>query len=164
MKTQAIFLSSLIIAARGFTINTSVVTRSTSLYSTPAPEEGEPEAELVLGTELSSALQGLGDEASMLATARKRTEEAKAKMMEQLRLEEEETERKRAEMKARNNPNPGDMSGFKDFADDGFEASADEGFDGAWDVPKEDAPQEEEPKLMLFDDNQQGGDNGGLIL
>lgn len=133
---------------------------------------------------MSDALQGLGSEAGYLDLARKRNEEGKAKMMEQIRLEEEETERKRQRWKQEQESGegnagdygPGDLSGYVGFKDDGFEQSAgndgtggwgdlnsgenaeDEGGDGEGDGG------EDEPKLFLFGDDDGASSNGGLIL
>lgn len=140
--------------------------RATILKST----EGEGD-KLILGAEVGEALNDIGSEAGYLDAARKRNEEGKAKLMEQVRLEEEEAERKRKEREAKGsegNYGPGDMSEFKGFADDGFEASEGNDSEGGWTKPPE--PEEEaegdgeEPKLFLFGDEDGDTDAGGLIL
>ncbi len=141
---------------------------SSSLFSTP--EDEEP-TELILGSEMSNALQGIGSEAGYLDYAKKRNEEAKARLMEDMRREEEETARKRAEMEAKGNAEnygPGDLSNFVGFENDGFEASAGNDETGGWGEVKEEEeepPSEEEPKLFLFGDEDDGATGGsGLIL
>ena len=138
---------------------------------------------------MSNALQGLGSEAGYLDLARKRNEEGKAKMMEQIRLEEEETERKRQWKKQQQESGegnagdygPGDLSGYVGFKDDGFVRSAGNDGTGGWgdldsgenaegeggdggDGGEGGEGDEDEPKLFLFGDDDGAGSNGGLIL
>ena len=127
---------------------------------------------VILGADVGQALYDIGSEAGYLDAARKRNEEGKVKLMEQVRLEEEEAERKRKEHEekqgAEGNYGPGDLRDFKGFADDGFEASEGNDSEGGWRKPEE--PEEEaegdddEPKLFLFGDEDGDADAGGLIL
>ena len=126
---------------------------------------------VILGADVGQALYDIGSEAGYLDAARKRNEEGKVKLMEQVRLEEEEAERKRKEREekgAEGNDGPGDLSDFKGFADDGFEANEGNDSEGGWRKPEE--PEEEaegdddEPKLFLFGDEDGDADAGGLIL
>ena len=65
--------------------------RLQSLQELKSSNEEEPE-ELILGSKISDSLVELGSEAGYLAAARKRNEEAKAQLMEQVRKEEEEAD------------------------------------------------------------------------
>ncbi len=132
----------------------------------------EEEQELILGSSLTDALQGIGSEAGYLAAAKRRSEEGKARLAEQVRKEEEEAEalrRKKMEAGVEDNYGPGDLSGWKGFADDGFEASAGNDDTGGWgelkakSADEESGDGEEEPKLFLFGDDDNSA-NGGLIL
>jgi hypothetical protein len=171
MKQSTILISSILaISSEAFAPSNTrpqQLTPSSNLHSTPQDEEPSG---LIIGEDMSSALQGIGSEAGYLDYAKKRNEEAKAKLQEQIRLEEEETERKRREKEEKGgegNYGPGDLSEFKGFADDGFEASVGNDETGGWgevDEPKEEEAEEDEPKLFLFGDDDAGGDNGGLIL
>ena len=153
---------------------------NSKLQSTPnESNEEQPQQELVLGKELSDGLQSIGSEAGYLAAAKKRSEEARAKMYEQIRLEEERAEsirKDREENGPVNNAGPGDMSSWQGFADDGFDASAADGQDGGWgeiQVVGADgsisngeaggADGGEEQKLFLFGDEEDTS-GSGLIL
>jgi hypothetical protein len=157
-----------------FTISPSTVPRSEApnnlscLYS--SQQNGDPNESILV-----QGLSSLGSEAGYLEAARKRNEEAKAKLREQVRLEEEEAERKRQEKLQRgtseSNYGPGDLSNFKGFENDGFEASAGNDQVGGWSQEairaEEDNTEdkEEEPKLFLFgDDEGLSTDSGGLLL
>lgn len=129
----------------------------------------ESPPELILGSKLSESLQSIGSEAGYLSAAKKRAEEGKAKLMEQIRREEEEAEayrRARAEGGDVYNSGPADMSEWRGFANDGFEES--DGFaDGFGEFKKKDDEEdvkgeEEEPKLFLFGDDD--GSGSGLIV
>jgi hypothetical protein len=126
---------------------------------------------LIIGSEMSTALQGIGSQAGYLDYAKKRNEEAKAKMVEQVRLEEEETERKRREKEAKGNEGnfgPGDLSSFVGFENDGFEASEGNDKAGGWgeaEEEKEEEAEEDAPALFLFGDDDDSDSGGsGLIL
>mmetsp|Transcript_24108 Transcript_24108/g.29688 ORF Transcript_24108/g.29688 Transcript_24108/m.29688 type:complete len:189 (+) Transcript_24108:98-664(+) len=131
--------------------------------------EEEEEQGLILGDAISDSLQSLGSEAGYLAAARKRNEEAKAKLQEEVRKEEEETEAKRRAKESlgvEDNYGPGDLSGFVGFKNDGFEASAGNDETGGWGQlknPGEGDGDDEEPKLLLFGDDDATSDSG-LIL
>jgi hypothetical protein len=157
-----------------FTVSPSIVSCSDApnhlscLYS--SPQDGDQNQSIII-----EGLSSLGSEAGYLEAARKRNEEAKAKLREQVRLEEEEAERKRQEKLQRgageSNYGPGDLSNFKGFENDGFEASAGNDQEGGWSKEairaEEDAIEEkqEEPKLFLFgDDEGLSTDSGGLLL
>ncbi len=139
------------------------------LNSSNDDNSDEPEG-LILGKEISEGLQTLGSEAGYLAAARKRNEEAKAKLMEQVRKEEEEAEalrQKKKEEGVQDNYGPGDMSGWKGFKDDGFEASEGNDDTGGWGeiaTAGGEGEEEEEPKLFLFGDDDNASDGSGLIL
>lgn len=125
------------------------------LYSTPNDDD-QPQ-ELIIGKNLSEGLQSIGSETGYLAAAKKRNEEAKAKLLEQIRLEEEEAERIRKDRELNGNVNncgPGDMSTWVGFKNDGFEES--EGEDGsAWGERSDIQIAGQEGQ------QQQGGDDGG---
>ena len=145
-------------------INNIAYLKSTNDDSSDNAEEAPQE--LILGKEISDQLQTLGSEAGYLAAARKRNEEAKAKLMEDLRREEEEAEAMRQAKKEHGNKNnygPTDMSGYIGFTDDGFEES--EGSEDGWGKAGEGdtGGEEEEPKLFLFGDEEKSSDSG-LIL
>ena len=126
-----------------------------------SPQDGDQNESVLI-----KGLSSLGSEAGYLEAARKRNEEAKAKLREQVRLEEEEAERKRQEKQQRggseSNYGPGDLSNFQGFQNDGFEASAGNDQVGGWSKEairvEEDTTEEkqEEPKLFLFGDDEQG--------
>lgn len=139
-----------------------------STPSAPAPP-------LVIGNDMRKALETIATEAGYLDAAKKRNQEAKLKLMEQIRQEELEAERVRKEMEEkgnRENYGPGDLSSFVGFKDDGFEASEGNDGQGGWvgvvktQEAEEKAQEEEEPKLFLFgnenDDDKNGG-SGGII-
>lgn len=148
----------------------TVVQQKTPLQRTILKSTEDEGDKLILGAEIGQALNDIGSEAGYLDAARKRNEEGKAKLLEQVRLEEEEAERKRKEREAKGaegNYGPGDLSDFKGFADDGFEASEGNDSEGGWTKPpepEEEAEGEEEPKLFLFGDEDGDADAGGLIL
>ena len=167
MKQVSILLPYIFaIKSSAFTVSTTrEFAFRTSLYSSNDEEEL-----LILGSGISEALQGLGSEAGYLDAARKRNEAAKAKMLEDIRLEEEAAERKRREREERGNEGnfgPGDMSAYVDFTNDGFEESGGNDETGGWEVNEQPSNEveEEEPKLFLFGDDDAGNDSGsGLIL
>lgn len=172
MKQTILFLLSattLITINDAFTV-TSPIPLSSSLSSS---NEDEAEPSLIIGSDMSEAIQGLGSEAGYLDYSKKRNEEAKLKMLEQVRLEEEEAERKRQARENNTdggsaNYGPGDLSGFVGFKDDGFENSEGNDSTGGWGEVREgeaEGTEEEEPKLFLFgDDDDTGASAGGLIL
>jgi hypothetical protein len=144
---------------------------SQQLYSQAEEEEETPQ--LIIGADVRGAIQNLGTDGAggYLDAAKRRNEEAKAKMMEQVRLEEEEAEAKRQAMKERkgeDNYGPGDLSSFVGFKDDGFEASEGNDEEGGWGpTPEEDGGddgEEEEPSLLLFGDGDDASGGSGLIL
>lgn len=141
------------------------------LYSSPNNDNDDEQQELILSSKLSESLAGIGNEAGYLAAARKRNEEAKAKMMEQIRKEEEEAEARRQAKKDQsiaNNFGPGadEMSSWEGFGDfDGFEESSGNDSAGGWSELKEQAQEEEEePKLFLFGDENNDSTDSGLLL
>ncbi len=149
----------------------STSNRIPQLYST---NEDEQPQELILGKELSDGLQSIASEEGYLAAARQRNEEAKAKLMEQLRKEEEEAEARRRDIEVNGDPNnggPGDMSSWQGFQNDGFEESDMVDQSGGWgDVQVAGDGQDggveengEEPKLFLFGD-EENSSGSGLIL
>jgi hypothetical protein len=156
-QSTAIFLSTLAVSSKAFTIGIPKQSRiHTSIYSA----EESDDTSLIVGAEISKGLQGLGSEDGYLGVAKKRNEEAKAKLMEQVRQEEEAAEQKRKEREARGNEGnygPGDLSSFNG---------------GGWGEVEEEEKQETEveadadaddgPKLFLFGDDN--ADAGGLIL
>jgi hypothetical protein len=171
-QSTAIFLSTLAVSSKAFTIGIPKQSRiHTSIYSA----EESDDTSLIVGAEISKGLQGLGSEDGYLGVAKKRNEEAKAKLMEQVRQEEEAAEQKRKEREARGNEGnygPGDLSSFNGFENDGFEASEGNDGTGGWGEVEEEENQETEveadadaddgPKLFLFGDDN--ADAGGLIL
>ena len=146
------------------TINQSIQLNSSNDESNEEPQE------LILGGKISDSLKELGSEEGWLAAARKRNEEAKAKMMDDLRKEEEAAEAKRRakeESGIQNNYGPEDMSTFKGFINDGFEESEADDATGAWgssQPAEEEKGGEEEPKLFLFGDDDKDSSGSGLIL
>ncbi len=157
-------------------VQTNTLQRNSIQYTTAlkaTEEDVEPSAKLILGEEASEALADLGSEEGWLAAAKKRTVDAKAKYLEELRLEEEAAEKKRQAKKEALEKgeevsySAGDMGEFVDFGDDGFDSSKGNDAEGGWGettAPAEGEP-EKEPELFLFDDENKGGDdNGGLIL
>mmetsp|Transcript_4891 Transcript_4891/g.7432 ORF Transcript_4891/g.7432 Transcript_4891/m.7432 type:complete len:174 (-) Transcript_4891:276-797(-) len=171
-QSIAIILSTLAVSSKAFTIGIPKQSRiRTSIYSA---EESE-DSTLIIGAEISKGLQGLGSEAGYLGVAKKRNEEAKAKLMDQVRQEEEAAEQKRKEREARGNEGnygPGDLSSFNGFENDGFEASEGNDVAGGWGEVKEEKSETEadaeaddgEPKLFLFGDDDAAGGGSGLIL
>jgi len=150
----------------------TMVQQKTPLQRTILKSTEDEGDKLILGADVGQALNEIGNEAGYLDAARKRNEEGKAKLMEQVRLEEEEAERKRKEREAKGaegNYGPGDLSAFKGFGDDGFKASEGNDAEGGWTKPDEPEEDEEgdgddEPKLFLFGDEDGDADAGGLIL
>lgn len=144
-------------------------TFNTALYATEESSSSDDDS-LIIGSEISNALQGLGSEAGYLGVAKKRNAEAKAQLMEQVRQEEEEAERKRQERENKGNEGnygPGDLSSFQGFENDGYEESEGNDENGGWGEVKEDAPETEEeevPKLFLFGDDDADTSGSGLIL
>lgn len=122
---------------------------------------------------MGQALQKIATEAGYLEAARKRNQEAKLKLLEQIRQEELEAERIRKEMEEKGNEGnygPGDLSDYVGFKDDGFEASEGNDDTGGWGNLKKKKEQEEdskdedkeEPKLFLFGKDA-GSDDDGII-
>ena len=132
--------------------------------------ESDDSQGLIIGSDMSNALQKLGSEGGYLDAARKRNEEAKAKLMEQVRKEEEEAEAlRKAKMESgvEDNYGPGGLSSWKGFKDDGFEESEGNDDSGGWGQLKEvesGEGEEEEPKLFLFGDDDDTSGGSGLIL
>jgi len=167
--------------------NRNQQTHFTFLQATPTNDENsnqqqqgqdDVDTSLIIGKEIGQALQKIATEDGYLEAARKRNQEAKLKLIQQIQQEEIEAERIRKEMEERGNEGnygPGDLSNFVGFRDDGFEAS--EGNDdlGGWsDLKKKgeevNEEEKEEPKLFLFgNDNDDDGiitssGGSGLIL
>jgi hypothetical protein len=169
-QTTAIILSTLAVSMHALTIGIpKQSTFNTALYATEESSSSDDDS-LIIGSEISNALQGLGSEAGYLGVAKKRNAEAKAQLMEQVRQEEEEAERKRQERENKGNEGnygPGDLSSFQGFENDGYEESEGNDENGGWGEVKEDAPEteeEEEPKLFLFGDDDADTSGSGLIL
>jgi Predicted membrane protein len=124
-------------------------------------EQDTNDASLIIGKEMGQALQKIATEAGYLEAARKRNQEAKLKLMQQIQQEEMEAERYRKEVEERGsegNFGPQDMSTFVGFKEDGFEESEGNDDMGGWSELKQQQGEQqqqqeeekEEPKLFLL--------------
>lgn len=123
---------------------------------------------------MGQALQKIATEAGYLEAARKRNQEAKLKLMQQIEQEEMEAERYRKEVEERGsegNFGPQDMSTFVGFKEDGFEESEGNDDMGGWSELKKQQGEEqqqeeekEEPKLFLFGKDGGDGDDDDDII